>query len=215
MQRDEVRRSAKRLEVDQFYANLPRFFPSDERVAREQLYVPPAQLARDGPSNITQANDSNCFARHPKNWIVTVNVPTPLLHSFLGRYNFARAREQQRNRMRRNFIDAVGRDVTHNDVCFCGGSDIDVVGSDPVADDDAAFLKLPDHVPGHVDAAEEDSVRLTTEFEGFAQGKFVGIHQLSSRLLNKGTLNLDARVAVLNENDPKHRYSHFGANDRT
>jgi hypothetical protein len=62
---------------------------------------------------------------------------------------------------------------------------------------------------------KRNSVRLATEFQGFADGKFVGIHQLSSRLLNNGTLNLDARVAVLDENDPEHRYSHFGANDRT
>src|SRR5687768_18227252 len=108
VQRNEVGRAAKRFEIDQLDAELTRAVGGDERIRSEQLQAPATQFSSDRAPNVAEANDAERLPGQPVNRVVAMNVPTPALHSFASGNDFSNAREEQRDGMRRNFVDAVG-----------------------------------------------------------------------------------------------------------
>jgi hypothetical protein len=117
-----------------------------------------------------------------------------------------RTGEQQRNRMGRNFIDAIRRDMPDNDPSLGRGVHIDVVRPDAVTDDYFAAPKPLHQFASDFQSAAEDPIRRFAQPQRFLKGKFFSINEFPASPLDDLALALSRRVTMFNQNNFEFRH---------
>ena len=88
-----------------------------------------------------------------------------------------------------------------NNVCFRGRIDIDVVGADPVAENDFATVQPLDDRSGHLQTSHEDALRLFTKAQHILHRQIFSIDQFAPCSGNPVALRSDGGIAVFDQND--------------
>ena len=105
-------------------------------------------------------------------------IPITARHPLVRAGYVAHAIQQQGDGMRRHFVDAVVRNVADDDSRFGSGVQIEVVGSDTVAHDDAAAPELANHLGRQTNAAGQYSFSLAAQFQSSRLRDVLGVDGL-------------------------------------
>jgi hypothetical protein len=134
---------------------------------------------------------------------MAVHIPLPELHFLVSGDNATGTSEQKSNRVGRDLIEAIIRDVTDDNASGGGSGHIDIIRPDAVTDDGAATAKPGDHFGSDGETTAKDGIRIRAKRQRIGQRKIFCIDKFSAGAGNYRALGFKAGVAMFEQNDLK------------
>jgi hypothetical protein len=132
-----------------------------------------------------------------------MHVPPTGAEFIMGRDNSSNAGKQQGYGLSRDFVLTVNWDVTDNNSCLGRGGQIDIVDTDPIADNRFAFSKCCDSFRGELDPTNENRIGITARLEDPFDRLAVAVIEFASSRFNNVAFDLDIAIAVLRKDNSK------------